>query len=71
MQRAAQCLSRVFDLVLALEGTLSGEHGVGLEKRDFIAREIDAVTLDLMRRLKEQFDPNGILNPDKMFPLST
>ncbi|HKK14045.1 MAG TPA: FAD-linked oxidase C-terminal domain-containing protein, partial [Gammaproteobacteria bacterium] len=57
------------DLVLALEGTLSGEHGVGLVKRDFVAREIDPVTLALMGRIKAQFDPNAILNPGKSLPL--
>jgi len=62
------CLDRVFSLVLELDGTLSGEHGVGLEKRDFVAREIDAVTLDLMRRIKAQFDPDGIMNPGKSLP---
>lgn len=71
MEQAHACLSRVFDLVLELGGTLSGEHGVGLEKRDYIGREIDPVTLDLMRRLKREFDPHGILNPDKMLPLPT
>jgi len=68
MQNAAQCLDAVFSLVLRLHGTLSGEHGVGLEKRDFVEREIDAVTLGLMRRIKQEFDPLGILNPGKMFP---
>ena len=68
MQNAAHCLDAVFSLVLSLHGTLSGEHGVGLEKRDFVNREIDPVTLDLMRRIKQQFDPQGILNPGKMFP---
>jgi len=68
MENAARCLDEVFTLVLQLDGSLSGEHGVGLAKRDFINREIDPVTLDLMRRIKAQFDPNGILNPDKMFP---
>ncbi len=68
MQNASQCLDAVFSLVLDLDGTLSGEHGVGLEKRDFIDREIDPVTLDLMRRIKQQFDPRGILNPGKMLP---
>jgi glycolate oxidase subunit GlcD len=67
-RKARPCLSRVFDLVLQLGGTLSGEHGIGREKRDYINREIDPLTLDLMRRIKRQFDPNGILNPDKVFP---
>jgi glycolate oxidase subunit GlcD len=69
MQRAGHCLDRVFDLVLKLNGTLSGEHGVGIEKRDFITREIAAPALELMRGIKELFDPQGILNPDKMLPL--
>ncbi len=70
MHRAHACLDEVFSLVLNLNGTLSGEHGVGIEKRDFVDREIDAPTLDLMRAIKRQFDPNGILNPGKMFPVN-
>jgi len=66
--RAEHCLDATFDLVLALGGTLSGEHGVGLVKRGFVAREIDPVTLRLMRDVKRQFDPNGILNPGKSLP---
>ena len=65
---AHKCLDEMFSLVLSLNGTLSGEHGVGLEKMDFIDREIDPVTLELMRRIKSQFDPGGILNPGKMLP---
>jgi len=68
MLRAERCLDRVFDLVLRLDGTLSGEHGVGIEKRDFITREIAPPALALMRGIKDLFDPKGILNPDKMFP---
>ena len=68
-KKAHHCLDEIFTLVLALNGTLSGEHGVGLEKRDFVDRELDANSLELMRNIKRQFDPNGILNPDKMFPL--
>ncbi|MGD8514654.1 MAG: FAD-linked oxidase C-terminal domain-containing protein [Granulosicoccaceae bacterium] len=65
---AGQCLDGVFSLVLELDGTLSGEHGVGLEKRDFVGRELDSVSLGLMRAIKQQFDPNGILNPGKSLP---
>ncbi|QBQ56419.1 FAD-binding protein [Nitrosococcus wardiae] len=71
MERAGKCLEQVFELVLSLNGSLSGEHGVGLEKRDFVAREIDATTLNLMGRLKAQFDPRGILNPQKTLPLNS
>lgn len=68
MARAHQCLGQTFDLVLQLGGTLSGEHGVGLEKRDYIEREIDPVTLRLMHAIRRQFDPRGILNPGKTLP---
>ena len=68
-KNAHLCLDAVFDLVLELDGTLSGEHGVGIEKRDFVDREIEPVTLALMKRIKKDFDPKGILNPGKMFPL--
>ncbi|MEN8820850.1 MAG: FAD-linked oxidase C-terminal domain-containing protein, partial [Abyssibacter sp.] len=56
------------DLVLRLDGTLSGEHGVGIEKRPFIEREIPAASLDVMYEMKRVFDPMGILNPGKMLP---
>jgi D-lactate dehydrogenase len=68
MARAEVCLGEVFDLVLRLDGTLSGEHGVGREKRAYVEREIDPVTLALMKDIKRAFDPNGILNPGKMLP---
>jgi len=65
---AELCLSELFDLVLKLDGTLSGEHGVGTEKRDFVNREIDPVTMKIMIDIKKVFDPGNILNPGKMFP---
>ena len=67
-ERAHACLDEVFTLVLALGGTLSGEHGVGLEKRDFIDRELDDTALDLMRQIKTVLDPANILNADKALP---
>ena len=67
--RAAEaCLDALFDLVLHLGGTLSGEHGIGLVKRPFVSREIDDPTLALMHAIAHQFDPNGILNPGKALP---
>jgi len=68
-KNSEQCLDEVFSMVLRLNGTLSGEHGVGIEKRDFVDREITPNSLQLMRDIKQVFDPNKILNPDKMFPL--
>jgi D-lactate dehydrogenase len=67
-ETAKTCLSEVFELVLKLGGTLSGEHGVGIAKRDFVSKEIDATTLALMQKIKQQFDPNNILNPGKTLP---
>lgn len=63
------CLAEVFSLVLDLNGTLSGEHGVGIEKRDYVDQEITPNSLFYMREIKNLFDQKGILNPDKMFPL--
>jgi len=68
MQAAQICLDEVFTLVLKLEGSLSGEHGVGIEKRDYIARELDKNALTLMQAIRCQFDPNKILNQDKTLP---
>ena len=68
MQRAEICLNEIFDLVIELNGTLSGEHGVGSEKRAYIGKEIDPATMELMKEIKRVFDPNNILNPGKLFP---
>ena len=68
--RAHSCLDALFTLVLDLKGTLSGEHGVGIEKRDYVEREIDPVSLSLMAKIKSQFDPKGILNWNKGFPMA-
>lgn len=68
MARARVALDAILTRVLALGGTLSGEHGIGTEKRRFVDREIDAPTLALMRAIKRQFDPLGLLNPGKLLP---
>jgi D-lactate dehydrogenase (quinone) len=68
MKRAEAALGDLFDLVIKLGGTLSGEHGIGLAKRDFLHRAIDADALSMMRKIKSQFDPDGILNPGKLLP---
>ncbi len=68
MARARACRRTLIETVLALGGTLSGEHGIGSEKRQFVGLELDAPTLGLMRELKALFDPAGILNPGKKLP---
>jgi D-lactate dehydrogenase len=68
MRRAEKCLDEIFDLVIRLRGTLSGEHGVGSEKRAYVGKEIDMPTMALMKEIKRVFDPKNILNPGKLFP---
>jgi len=63
--RARQSFDEIMTLGLELGGTITGEHGVGLLKREWLARELGPVGLDLQRRVKEVFDPLGILNPGK------
>jgi D-lactate dehydrogenase len=67
-ERAHACLAEIFALVIELEGTLSGEHGIGLAKREFMPLALPATTLELMRHVKAAFDPDGILNPGKLLP---
>jgi len=66
--RAHAALPRIFALTLALEGTLSGEHGIGLAKRDFMTQAFTAETLTAMHAIKAALDPDGILNPGKVLP---
>lgn len=65
---AYDCLDEVFKLVLSLNGTLSGEHGVGIDKLEFIENELDAQALTMMQLIKQAFDPKCILNPGKTIP---
>ena len=71
MARARACRDALVEAVLGLGGSLSGEHGIGSEKRHFVDRELDADTLAMMRDVKRLFDPNGILNPGKKLPDET
>lgn len=59
--------NEIYDLTARLGGILSGEHGIGSEKRDHIHKVINSVALDYMRQIKKTFDPNNILNPYKIF----
>jgi len=66
--RGKAAVMEVMEATLALGGTISGEHGVGLTKRPFIQMEIDKKGLEIMKGIKKLFDPGNILNPGKVFP---
>jgi glycolate oxidase len=59
----------ILKLCVEVGGCLTGEHGVGIEKRDLMGVQFSAVELDQMRRIKSAFDPDWLLNPAKVFPL--
>jgi glycolate oxidase len=68
MRRVEQAVAEVFAVALELGGTLSGEHGIGTMKATFMESELGSAGLDMMRRIKQAWDPNNILNPGKIFP---
>jgi len=65
--RARRCVKETFALSVILGGSISGEHGIGYVKAAYLDMAIDAPTLEIMKSIKRVFDPNGILNPGKMF----
>jgi glycolate oxidase len=65
--RARQCVKETFALSVELGGSISGEHGIGYVKAAYLDMAIDKPTLEIMKGIKKVFDPNGILNPGKMF----
>jgi D-lactate dehydrogenase len=66
--RADTALTQIFEATLALGGQLSGEHGIGMAKREFMKLAFDSPTLAAMHAIKRVFDPDGILNPGKLLP---
>jgi glycolate oxidase len=69
-EAAEAAVADILRAAVDMGGTITGEHGVGLAKREFLEYEQGAAVLGLERRLKATFDPLGILNPGKMFPES-
>ncbi len=65
--RARLCVAETFRLSVNLGGTISGEHGIGYVKAAYMDYAVDPATLEIMKNIKRVFDPNGILNPGKMF----
>jgi FAD/FMN-containing dehydrogenase len=66
MARAAEIHSIVYEVVAALGGSVSAEHGIGRYKRELLKSVKSEIELDLMRRIKRAFDPNNILNPGRL-----
>lgn len=66
--RAEQGVKALLEMVLELGGTISGEHGIGLAKKEFLPMEISPASIRLQQGIKQLFDPNLILNPGKIFP---
>ena len=67
MERAHSAINDIVEFAVKVGGTVTGEHGVGLAKKPHLPSALGPVAVDLMRRLKANFDPNTILNPGKIF----
>ncbi len=67
LSKMKKAVVEIFEATVALEGRISGEHGIGLAKQSYIGMNLDATALALCRLLKKTLDPNNILNPGKMF----
>lgn len=65
VERTERAEEEIFQLAISLKGTLSGEHGIGLSKANYMTLEHDAVEMALMRQIKRTLDPNNIMNPGK------
>jgi glycolate oxidase len=61
-------IREIFELTVSLKGTISGEHGIGFVQKNYMDIAFSNNHIDLMRNIKKVFDPNGILNPGKIFP---
>jgi glycolate oxidase len=67
MHRVEAAFAEIFEAAIRLGGTITGEHGVGVSKKAFLPRFAGQAQMRVMRELRRALDPNGILNPGKMF----
>lgn len=67
MQRVEKAMKEIFARAVELGGTITGEHGVGLAKKDFLPAAVGELNVGVMRSIKAAFDPQGVLNPGKIF----
>ncbi len=68
MKRVEKAVEEIFQATIELGGTLSGEHGIGMMKSPFMEMELGEIGVEMMKRIKQAWDPNNILNPGKIFP---
>jgi len=68
VERVKLSIEELFREVVRLGGTLSGEHGIGIAKRPYLPIALDEATIDFEKRIERAFDPDGVLNPGKIFP---
>jgi glycolate oxidase len=68
MARVRLAARAIFEAAVALGGTLSGEHGIGVLKKQFMELDLGSDALEVMRKIKSAIDPLGIMNPGKIFP---
>jgi glycolate oxidase len=66
-QRALKCVDEVIEIALKLGGVISGEHGIGLEKKRFLKKAMDPLAIEMMRKIKDLLDPKHTLNPGKIW----
>lgn len=69
MERTQRAVTELFQLAIDLEGTISGEHGIGLEKKPFLKEQIGVAGISLLQDIKRTLDPKNLLNPGKMFDM--
>jgi glycolate oxidase len=67
LENAHAVVKALFRKVIQMGGTITGEHGIGITKAPYLEMEIPRAGLELMSRIKRAFDPEGILNPGKIF----
>ena len=70
LSRAEALAGAILEMCVEMGGSITGEHGVGVEKREYLPAMFSAEEIDCMSRLRSAFDPLGIANPGKMFPTS-
>ncbi|PAV23748.1 D-lactate dehydrogenase cytochrome oxidoreductase [Pyrrhoderma noxium] len=68
LQKVGDCVHRLVHRALALDGTCTGEHGVGVGKKEYLNDELGEGTVSLMKRVKNAIDPSHIMNPGKLYP---